>query len=127
MSKPSFNLESMMDAQFNAAKFYILFAVICSLVVLSASIFITVFGAYENILALISALLTVLSVIFIWRSDRLRNVAETILRKFELYRGLGWDISSKEIVDILATAPRSVRKAARAMNPHEAYFSSTKP
>ena len=117
MTNAQFDLEAMMNAQFEASKFYMMLAVGCSFVVLGAGMYVTVANTYESLLALLSAFLTVMSVIFIWRSERLRDVAEAILRKFEFYRGLGWDISSKEIVDLLATAPRSVRKAAMSLNP----------
>jgi len=69
-------------------------------------------------------IISLLSEYYAWRSDRMKGVAETLLRKLDLKDSFGWAISNAEITDILARAPRKLlADAARVENP-EAYFAS---
>jgi hypothetical protein len=88
-------------------------------------ILVAIVSQWGIFLAPLAALLTVLNSIFLWRSDRLRDTAETILRKYEMHKSLGWEISAREISDILVRAPKKVKKSART-NEVYTYFASTK-
>jgi hypothetical protein len=126
MKQQRVNLEKFMQAHFDAAKFWFMLATICALLVLGLDIFVTLTNRFAAALALVAALLTILSGILQWRSAILRGVAESVLRKFELHRGLGWEISSREIKDLLAVASKPIREAAYS-DTAETYFTSSNP
>ncbi len=111
-----------MNAQFDAAKFNQNMAVLCSIIVLVLDIVVTFTSFFEKQVALIAAILVISSAALLWRSSRLRDIAEGELRKFEFYKGIGWEISSREVSDILASAPTAVKKAARRSNDIDTYF-----
>lgn len=70
------------------------------------------------------AFLTILTELLQWRSDSIKSVAESLLRKLDFYEGLGWPISKSEISDILARSPRSVRNSIPWRGPDYQYFDS---
>lgn len=119
------NLEKLIQAQFDTSKFWLMLATICGIGVLVINVFVTVANLYSTMLAVVAALLSVLYVIFLWRSDRLRDNAESTLRKFEMHNSLGWEISNREIANLLALVPNFVKKAARSTEKYD-YFASTK-
>jgi hypothetical protein len=123
--KKLINLQALMNAQFDAAKFDQNMAVLCSIIVLILDIVVTFTSFFQKEVALIVGILVIASAAFLWRSSRLRDTAEGELRKFEFYKGLGWEISSREVSDILASAPNSVKKAARRSSDSDAYFIDT--
>jgi hypothetical protein len=122
--QPSVNLQALMNAQFDAAKFYQNMAALCSVLTLAIDLYVTFTNQYQKELAFLAAGLVITSGALLWRSNRLRDTAEGMLRKFELNKGLGWAISARELSDILASAPGSVKKAARSAAP-ETYFTDT--
>ena len=117
------NLEKFMQAQFNAAKAWQSGATLCGAIILLINIVVTVTNQLSAILAIVAALLTLLNALALGRSDRLRGAAEETLRKFEMYKALGWRISSREIADLLAAAPKAIKEAASSKEQFE-YFSS---
>ena len=119
------NLEKMMQAQFDLAKFWLTLAISSGIVVLLIDIFVVVANQWSTFLVFGAALLAVLNSVFLWRSDRLRETAEMMLRKFEMYKSLGWEISAREIANLLAAAPSSVKEAARSGEQYK-YFASTR-
>lgn len=118
------NLEKLMQAQFDAAKAWQSRGTLCGAMILLINIVATATNQLSATLAIVAALLTVLNAVANWRSDRLRGTAEETLRKFEMYKALGWQISSREIADLLAGAPRTIKEAASAKEQFD-YFSST--
>ena len=119
------NLEKLMRAQFDLAKLWLMLATSSSIGVLLIDIVVVIVNQWVAFFAFTAALLTVLNSVFLWRSDRLRATAETWLRKFEMDKSLGWEINAREIADLLAAAPRSVKEAARTDEEYE-YFASTR-
>ena len=118
------NLERLMQSQFDLAKYWLALATLCGAGVLLIDVLIIFAGQPNVFFALLAALLAVFNSAFNWRSDRVRETAEATLRKFEMCRGLGWEISKREIANIIAAAPSSVKKAARSTEEYN-YFSST--
>lgn len=112
-----------MGAQFDAAKRWWTIGATCRVSVVGIGIISTLTSLLAEWLGLLAALLTVAYVLFQWYSDHLRDTAETILRKIELYDGLGWPITSREIVDLLLTVPKSVKARASTSN-DTPYFES---
>jgi len=118
------NLEKLMQSQFDAAKSSLNLATTFGIIVLLINILVTFVSAISTYLVIVVAGFTILNMIFQWRSDKLRGTAEATLRKFDLHNGLGWEISSREITNLLASAPNSVKKAARSTEEYT-YFAST--
>lgn len=112
-----------MQAQFNLAKFWLMLATICGGVIVIIDIFSILSNQLNKVFAIIAAIFVVLNAVFIWQSDRLRENAETMLRKFETYNSLGWGISGREIASLLAGAPHKVKQAARSTEEYT-YFAS---
>lgn len=117
------NLRSLVEAQFAVAKRWWGSAAICRLAVVIVGVISALVNAYAAWFGLAVALLIVAYVLMQWHSDHLRNTAESILRKLEMYDGLGWPITPKEISDLLLTVPRSVKAQARTPE-SENYFDS---
>lgn len=69
-------------------------------------------------------IVTLLAEYFAWRSDKLKGVAETLLRKLDLRDSFGWGISNAEITDILARAPHKLLADIARVEKPEDYFAS---
>lgn len=117
------NLEKLLQAQFDLAKFWLTLAISSGIGILLIDIFVIFFSQLGSVFAFLAAILVVFDTISIWQSDRLRENAETTLRKFEFHNALGWEISPRELTNLLATAPNSVKRAARSDNTYT-YFAS---
>lgn len=65
----------------------------------------------------------VLAEVFQWRSDALKDVAESLLRKLDLLDSFGWPISSREMSDLEAQN-EGLHGAFVSQAPKEAYFGS---
>lgn len=120
------NLRQLMRAQFDAAKRWWAVAVICQLTVVTIGIISMFTNMVATWLGLLGAMLTIAYVLSQWQSDQLRNTADTILRKLEMYDGLGWPITSREIADLLLTVPKLV-KAKSGVPDTKDYFVSATP
>lgn len=119
------NLEKLMQAQFDLAKLWLTLGISCGIGILLIDIIVILFSHLSTVMAFVAVILVVCDSIFVWRSDRLRENAETTLRKFEYLKSLGWEISSREITNLIAAAPKSVKLAARSDEAYP-YFASTK-
>ena len=128
MSQSKVNMEALMKAQFKYSKLwwslsttFRLFIVIINAIALFAS-------SYANVFALIAIILTTAQPLAQWYSDRLKSTANSVLRKIELSKGLGWEISRREISDLLASTPNYVkRQVENTANLEEDYFSAQGP
>jgi hypothetical protein len=119
------NLEKLMQAQFDLAKFWLTLAISSGIGILLIDILVIFFGKLGFVFAFLAALLVVFDAVFIWQSDKLRENAEITLRKFEFFSALGWEISPRELANLLAAAPKSVKRAARSDEKYS-YFASDK-
>lgn len=59
-----------------------------------------------------------------YRMDYLRGVAQGLRRKLELSDSLGWEISQREMSDLLARCPYSVKKRMTLEATEEPFFAS---
>jgi len=118
------NIEKLMQAQFDAAKFWQLASTFCNFIVMVLSILVIFTDKWHTFLLISTLLVTLLGILFLWHSIGLRAVAEDILRKLEMYNGFGWEITSKEILDLRASSSKSVKKAAYSSDSYK-YFAST--
>lgn len=117
------NLEKLMQAQFDSAKFWLMLATVCGVGIVLIDIFVIFSNQLSKVLAMVVAILIILNAVFVWWSDKLREHAETILRKFETYNSLGWGINAREIANILAESSNTVKQAARSAEEY-IYFTS---
>lgn len=126
-NQPNINLQRLMNAQYDEAKLYQNIALSVGIIVILMDVYLAYYNQYEKTLALVAAGLVVLSVLALWRSSRMRDIAEGILRKFEFHNGLNWPLSGREVSDILASAPNRVKKAARSTEPETYYTDAQAP
>lgn len=119
------NVENLKTVQFEVAKRWLLLSTICSTGVFVAGIAVLFVDQWSVLLALVTGLLGALSAYFGWQSDAMREKAELTLRKFEMYDGLGWGISRREINNLLASAPKSVVAAVESPEVKTFYASTT--
>lgn len=124
-SLQNINLPKLRQALFDAAKGWQLAASVCGLVIVLINIIAAITSQLSAVLAIAAVLLTVFNILFLWRSDRLREEAEATLRKLEFYNGLGWAISRREIANLLASSPKAVKQAANSTEICE-YWTSTR-
>lgn len=128
VDNPSKYLKGLVDAQFSRAKRFWTYVNVCRLIILViniASIFSGV--ATTNLFAAISAVTGILAVVFQFHSDRHKGLAESLLRQYEAYDGLGWPVSRKTVSDVLAELPRKLREHAMEPSILVPYYSSHAP
>jgi hypothetical protein len=63
----------------------------------------------------------------LYRSDAVKSTAQQFRRKVDLQDGLGWQIPSTELSDLLVRCPSSAKKRARKRSMTEPYFASADP
>lgn len=77
-----------------------------------------------QLLPFLIAFLSILADLIKWRSDHVKGVAKSLLRKLEYHDGYGWPISKSEISDILVRSPAHIRNSISYRNPEFQYFGS---
>src|SRR5437763_1681490 len=88
-------------------------AVVCQVLVVAISLLVALTSISPQFAVLLASGLTIGYTLLQWRSDRLKRAADSVKRKFELYDGLGWSISSKELSDLLAGVSQETRSKVR--------------
>ncbi len=80
--------------------------------------------ALSNVISIIIVALSIASEAVIWRSDRMKEIAEWLLRKLDLRDAFGWDISSSEMQDILARTSTKIKSRVPPECEGDPYFDS---
>lgn len=75
----------------------------------------------------IVAVLTMASELAGYRMDRVRGIGQGFRRKLEMLDSFGWEISGRELSDLVARCSHSVKNAARQQTSTEPYFASREP
>lgn len=114
MNESTVDLSRLMAAQFDAAKRWLGAASLAQVLVVVLNVGAVFMPSLGGELAVTAAILAILHTAAQWRADRLKDLAESILRKLELFDGLGWPIARKEINDLLLTVPAAVRTRVTA-------------
>jgi len=70
------------------------------------------------------AALTVVSELAGYRMERVRGVAQGLRRKLESFNSFGWEISNREMSDLVARCSSSVKKRVKREVTEEPYFAS---
>jgi hypothetical protein len=66
----------------------------------------------------------VLSEFASWRSDTFKNRAESVLRKLDFRNSFGWEISGKEMAELVQKCPPRLRRKIPPPNIEDKYFAS---
>lgn len=126
---PKINLHLMMKVQGDSAKFWWNSSILLQLGVILLSAYTTLTNNLTTETALfLIPLLSVCSPLAKWRSDYLKGEYQSLLRKFELYDGLGWVITPRERSEWLLKLSKKQQQevtASERMPSH--YFASKKP
>ncbi len=105
------NVENLKTMQFKVAKRWRAISISCGAGVLILGLVVLFANQASILLALAAAALVGVSEYYKWKSDNIKGAAEALLRRFELHDSLGWAISQREIRDMLADGPDSVKAA----------------
>jgi Flp pilus assembly protein TadB len=120
------HLDRLSGIKSHQANHWWLVAVVLQILAIGVNIFATTTNSLAKESALISAILTVCYVASKWRSDRFKQLADKLKRAFEMFDGLGWPVSAKELSDLLVTVSRYEREQAQE-EPDQSYFASKAP
>ena len=102
----SYNPRFIRDKLFALAKRWFTSSLLCKLLGLGYAIFSVCASIKPAYLGpLITAVIAVASEIFLWRSDSIRSISDSLHRKIDLEDSFGWPISDAELSDIIADAP----------------------
>ncbi len=99
-------------------------ALSCGLCVFALGVIVILFEVIPKIAPFLIALLSVASEIFHWQSNRIKDMAEAILRKLDWRDSFGWQISRDEMSDWLVRVPSSIKKKLPTADPGQEYFAS---
>lgn len=116
------NIRPIFRSQFDDAKFYFNIANASGFFVLLIDILANWLTSNTIIFVITSSLIAIIGVFCSLKSSRSKDIAEALLRRYELQQGLGWNIDVKEIVDILASSSKAVKNAAKTLEANT-YFS----
>ena len=72
----------------------------------------------------VTAGLILLAELCLWRSDRLKSLAQTLHRKLDMEDSFGWKISAAEMSDVLARSPFDLNSLARQDDMGSNYWAS---
>lgn len=126
MTDESINLEFISGTLADQSKRWWGAALICQGLIVAINFFITFANVWVQPAALVAGLLAIIYTLIQWRSDSFKRTSDSVKRKSELSDGLGWPITGKEISDLLATTPKSIREKIRLPS-GSAYYSSKAP
>lgn len=112
------------QAYFEIAKKWWSFSATCKVLTFSIGLISTIFIVFPAYTPFVVAFLEISSEICLWRSDTIKGNAETLLRKLDARDSFGWQISSGELSDFFAKAPKQFENLAPAETIGEDYFAS---
>lgn len=126
MQTNSVNWEKVSGSLANYSKRWWGIGIGLQLVVVGINIVIVLAGSFSQSLSLLAALLSIGYVFTQWHSDHLKRVSDSVKRKFELYDGLGWKLTPKEISDLIVSVPGKIINDAKIPS-NEPFFDSDAP
>lgn len=118
------NVEHLKTVQFEVAKRRWAIASISGFCVLVLGVIVLFTDRWNLLLALLAGGGAVVDAYFRWRSDTMKDAAESMLRRFEMHDALGWPVSQRELRDMRIDGPKSVRIAVESPEVRT-YFAST--
>lgn len=101
----------------NASLWFKILTVILSLIVI-------LFGQIPQLAPFIAAILSITSELLAWRSDKIKRTADSLLGKLDLADSFGWELSGKEVSDLLVQTPKSIKSNLNSHELQSTYFAS---
>jgi len=97
-------------------------------IVLVVGVVVTIGNIFPTEFAILSAFLSIGSILALWASDQHKGSAQAIHRKFEFLDALGWDVSQRELRNLHISLPKGVKEKLdkSPMSPYD-YFASKTP
>ena len=123
---PEINFHKLFQGRFRSAKAWHILAECTSLTILIVDIIVIFTERWSILLTGIVVLMAVMNTVCIWLSDRQNDLAQLMLRKFELFDSLGWKISNLEVADWLVGLPNRTRLAVHSIE-SDPFFASHEP
>lgn len=118
------DLRSINNRQFTLAKRMWTASVITNLSIYFLGIFTVFIFAPPNHLPEILLILAIISEVIQINSDRLKNNAETLLRKLDLHQSFGYDISEADKLNMFCVIPKKTRNSLLSKKNNDTYFAS---
>lgn len=112
------------NAYFSIAKRWWGAALLCKLSVIVIGALVVWLSILSKPAPFVIFILTVISEWLLWRSDKAKGIAESLLRKLDFRDSFGWEISKAEISDILARASAKIRSSIPPEGEQETYFAN---
>lgn len=112
------------NAYFSLAKRWWGAALLCKLCIIIVGALVIWFSVFSKLTPFLALALTITSEWLLWRSDRAKSIAETLLRKLDYRDSFGWEISKFELADVLARTSAKLRKHIPPEGEKEDYFAS---
>ena len=109
---------------FDHSKHLLGYSIFTRILVYLLGIIVLVFIPTFQQLPFLVAIFAMIAELLQWRSEYIKSIAESLLRKFEYHDGFGWPILKLEISDILARVPVNIRKSIPSQDPDYQYFES---
>lgn len=122
-AKGSISIRMLMQAQFDEAKRWWLWANVSRLLVVIITIISLLRKEWLDWIWLLPAGLTVTHSLSQWRADTLQGKADAIMRKLEFQDGFGWKISEQDKADLILEVSDKVKKKAHGTE-DSPYFDS---
>ena len=120
-------LKTIQQRLTDRAKLFWNLAKTCQLIVLIIGIVVAFTESSAIEAALLSAFFAAGYVLLQWNSDHLKGISQAILRKYEFWDALGWEINQREISEIYVSLPKPLKVYFDSPPTDSAkYFSSTR-
>lgn len=120
-----FNIRLLDQTLFDDAKRISSFSLTIRVISFAIGVGVLLFSISFQQLPFVIAIISIFAELLQWRSDHVKKIAESLLRKLEYQDGLGWKISKIEISDLLARSPIYIRKSITNRNPTYQYYENT--
>ena len=118
------DLKQFMQIYFDTTKKWWGISTFSKAIAVAISSFTILFPNQTDIFAIISVLCLISHGLLQWKTDHLKGRAESLLRKFEMYDGLGWPVSQRELADLQMESSKSIKKKLSNMDTTNDYFIS---
>jgi hypothetical protein len=119
------NLRAVNKLQFDNAKDMWSLSLVFKLVVYVVGLYTVLTKSSWFYTPLIVLFISIASELAQWRSDYIKSQAESLLRKLDICRSFGKEISDVDKRDIIANVPRAVRKTLEDDGSPDTYFDSS--
>lgn len=124
VNEPKHDLRVLCRALFERAKHWRTVAFILKVSIYFIGASVILFSFIPTYAPFVVALLSMAAELCSLRSAIVRRPAENLLRKLDFHDALGWEISSREVSDILIASPASLRREISESIPGKSYFAS---